>query len=158
MKTSLPQVKQRSCGDCSACCTVLAVPGVDKGRYVPCQHLRQGNKCCGIYESRPEECNAYSCGWKVGIGTSAHRPDRFGVVFSIENTAFGPTLIGLETRPGRGESPEVVQFARSIVRGKDVALIMGGKDWRRVTNVPPGKERIVAEYVKSLSNPTQAKE
>jgi len=152
----LPQIKQRPCGDCSACCTVLAVPTIEKGRYVKCQHLRPGNKCCGIYESRPGECGTYSCGWKIGLGSNAQRPDKFGVVFSMEDTVFGPTLLGLETRAGRGEAPEVVQLGLAVARAKNIALIMGGKDWRRVMHVPPGKEKIVAEYQKLLITLPQA--
>src|ERR1700685_4410236 len=51
------------CGSCTVCCMALRVIELDKeaGRY--CQHCLPG-KGCGIYETRPEVCRGFLCGWR----------------------------------------------------------------------------------------------
>lgn len=62
------------CGDCSLCCTILAVPELDKPANVPCVHLTK--RGCGIYEDRPQACRDYECIFlKVGL-QSSFRPSR----------------------------------------------------------------------------------
>ncbi len=71
---------QRSCGDCTLCCTVMAVREIGKPYYVPCKSLC--DKGCGIYETKPESCTEFSCGWLTGFGSK--RPDECGYVISME--------------------------------------------------------------------------
>lgn len=140
-RAELPVRQPRKCGDCSACCTLLAVHELQKARYVKCVHLRQGNRCCSVYANRPSECAGYACAWTLGLGTNAQRPDKLGMVFSTEETALGVTLLGLEVRPGTGEvgSPGAM-LGKVVAEKMKIGLILGGKDWRRVEYVPPGRE------------------
>ena len=80
--------KPRSCGQCRACCTSLAIAALDKAMYEPCKHLAEAPmKGCSIYETRPQDCREWSCAWLLGQVDDPHlRPDRCGVVMSIRKT------------------------------------------------------------------------
>ena len=81
----------RSCGECSACCTVMGVPddpkpkaGWENGQkepWEPCGHVCDSPEGrCGIYANRPRTCRGFVCGWLEGLGSEDHRPDLSGVV------------------------------------------------------------------------------
>jgi hypothetical protein len=68
------------CGSCTVCCMALRVIELDKeaGRY--CQHCLPG-KGCGIYETRPEVCRGFLCGWRrVPQLGEEWRPDKSGIL------------------------------------------------------------------------------
>jgi len=54
----------RECGTCSVCCSVLAVPELDKSGYEVCRHLCASG--CAIYPDRPESCRSFTCEWLRG--------------------------------------------------------------------------------------------
>lgn len=96
--TDLDLVPGRNCGDCTACCTVLAVdqPDMQKRAGVTCRHCRGG---CTVYDTRPVLCRDFHCGWRqLPILDDAWRPDRSGVFVEIEaidgETALSLVLIG----------------------------------------------------------------
>ena len=73
-----------SCGNCTVCCMALRVIELDKeaGRY--CGHCLRG-KGCGIYETRPEICRAFLCGWMlVPQLDEAWRPDKSGILIMVQ--------------------------------------------------------------------------
>ncbi len=81
----------RSCGGCTACCSVFAISEkesrfqLNKPPGVPCEHLVQigysASMPCGIYQDRPEPCRAFECVWKQGdIKEEDLRPDKIGYV------------------------------------------------------------------------------
>jgi hypothetical protein len=79
-------VPGRVCGSCTACCKVpkIDAPSLQKPAGVMCQHCTGSN--CGIYESRPTPCRTFFCLWRrVGGMPDELRPDRIGVMFSIES-------------------------------------------------------------------------
>jgi hypothetical protein len=55
----------RSCGSCSQCCKTLSIdaPELQKPMERWCEHCRPGKKGCTIYETRPNICKAFACGW-----------------------------------------------------------------------------------------------
>jgi hypothetical protein len=55
-------VAGRSCGACSLCCKVFAVPDFKKPRSVSCVHCVPG-KGCGIHHDRPRICRDFFCNW-----------------------------------------------------------------------------------------------
>jgi Fe-S-cluster containining protein len=67
----------RSCGPCTACCTLTFVPELDKQEGVTCEHCDKG---CRIYEGRPASCSAYQCEWLKGALPEFMRPDVCGVM------------------------------------------------------------------------------
>jgi hypothetical protein len=73
---------ERRCGDCNACCRIMAVREIDKPRLVRCPHL--AGRGCGVYAERPTSCAAFKCGWLSGFGAGKDRPDRLGVMLRVE--------------------------------------------------------------------------
>jgi len=73
-----------SCGDCDACCKIFTVDEVDspKGEY--CKYCDKG---CLIYETRPDVCKEFKCGYLVGGWEIELRPDNCGVM--IRNSSEG---------------------------------------------------------------------
>ncbi len=82
--------KNRICGECTACCTVLGVPELSKDQLTVCQH--QCATGCAIYQLRPLSCQKYSCLWRLGaIDDEACRPDRIGLI--VDNIDRGPETL-----------------------------------------------------------------
>jgi hypothetical protein len=82
---------QRSCGDCSLCCTALRVDEIGKLAGVPCEHqLPRGG--CAIHARRPKICRAYQCLWLDGGLREDDRPDRLGAVVDIVREGIGARL------------------------------------------------------------------
>lgn len=125
----------RSCGSCTLCCTVQGVkegmPGTPSGEKlpnVPCPHAKIHAPSCGgcaIYESRPAECSGYSCMWLKGLGGTADRPDKVGVLFEVHDQE-DPTRPFVAVRTlsrGREKNPRV-QALISHLRGRGVTTIV----------------------------------
>ena len=77
-------VPGRQCGDCTVCCTVMAIdkPEIQKEAGVTCRHCVGG---CTIYDTRPPLCRDYYCGWRqLPILDESWRPDRSGVYVEVE--------------------------------------------------------------------------
>jgi hypothetical protein len=54
----------RQCGSCTLCCKVMAINELQKPRGVWCTNCAPG-KGCKIYDSRPDECRSFNCGWLI---------------------------------------------------------------------------------------------
>lgn len=107
-----------SCGTCVVCCQWLDIEteGLSKKAGVLCQHCVGGG--CGIYETRPNLCRGFFCGWRLlpKLGED-WRPDRSGIlILSVEKDlppqyhgaqiGFNFVVLGGEaaiTRPGFAE-------------------------------------------------------
>ena len=79
-----PVLPDRSCGDCTACCTVLTVdtPEFRKPGGIPCQHLTSHG--CGIHAERPTICRTWFCAWRrVAAMPEDARPDLSGLLVSL---------------------------------------------------------------------------
>lgn len=57
-----PILPGRGCGTCTLCCKVLSISELSKPQGQWCQHCAVG-KGCRIYQSRPEECSTFHCGY-----------------------------------------------------------------------------------------------
>lgn len=100
----------RTCGDCTACCTVKSVRELGKPSQTACRHMCQGG--CAIYERRPAGCREYACLWRQGLMESDQRlrPDQLGVIIDYEPFARMPGTVRLivwEVVPGAAETDEV---------------------------------------------------
>ena len=72
----------RACEGCTLCCTLLAVPALEKRPCEVCRH--QTTTGCNIFGEpiRPAMCRSYQCAWlQNATWDDALRPDRCGVVF-----------------------------------------------------------------------------
>jgi len=85
LRVTEESVKPNKCGECRACCTVLAIQQLEpqKPNWTPCPH-ECGNGC-SIYQSKPEECNEYQCHYLEGVFGSdpAFRPDKLGLLVDM---------------------------------------------------------------------------
>ena len=58
-------VPGRACGTCNACCISLTIddPDLQKPQGYRCRNA-QRDASCAIYESRPQTCRSFFCGWR----------------------------------------------------------------------------------------------
>lgn len=78
-------VPGRECGACTVCCKTLKIdaPELKKLADVLCPHCTL-NAGCKIYETRPQVCQNWYCGWRRMRHLSDEwRPDRCGVLICI---------------------------------------------------------------------------
>jgi hypothetical protein len=54
----------KTCGDCTLCCKVMAIEELAKPLSSWCRHCQPG-RGCSIYSDRPAECRTFSCLWLV---------------------------------------------------------------------------------------------
>lgn len=57
-----PTVPGRVCGTCTLCCKLLFVEAMRRPVNKWCRHCVIG-RGCGVYETRPEECRDFFCGF-----------------------------------------------------------------------------------------------
>jgi hypothetical protein len=100
--TATPPLKSpRSCGECTACCTVLEVPFA--GERERCRHeLPKGG--CEIYGEHPVECQSFWCAWLWGLWDEEDRPDQSGVIIDPDQSVKHKQvmLAAREVRQGAG--------------------------------------------------------
>lgn len=76
----------RPCGECTACCDGNLLSnshGNIFGNKKPCVFLVE--KICSVYKDRPNTCKNYQCAWSQSLFDEDLRPDRCGVLISVEN-------------------------------------------------------------------------
>jgi hypothetical protein len=76
-------VQTRQCGECTVCCTALAIETAQLRKLpgVTCAHCTAVG--CGIHETRYPICRTYYCGWmRLAELDEDWRPDRSGVIVS----------------------------------------------------------------------------
>lgn len=117
----------RTCGPCSACCTVLGIAALEKPMGVACQH--QGPDGCAVYEDRPAECRKFVCGWLAGYCRDGDRPDVVGLLLSGSSDGapfaeFKPTLVH-EVREGAFMEPANRAFIERLSREGPVVKLRG---------------------------------
>ena len=73
-------VEGRSCSGCALCCMVLGIQELEKPKGVWCPHCKT-RKSCEIYETRPEECRIFHCGYLTMTGLDeAWKPSRSKII------------------------------------------------------------------------------
>lgn len=149
--------KHRKCDGCTACCTVLGVASIDKPEHVPCKHLCQIG--CAVHSTKPEECNAYSCLWKIGaIAQDKYRPDKIGLIFDMINREPECLLMKYkaiscrEVWKNASEAPEAAQLLKVVSLTVPVIIMdENGRPFRII-----GPESLVKsmwkEYQEKLAN------
>jgi len=75
----------RECGECTACCTWLqgSAYGYDFGNGKSCKFLCESG--CSVHNARPLVCEKYFCAWAQNLLEEEMRPDKCGVLASVEN-------------------------------------------------------------------------
>ncbi|HEX3727525.1 MAG TPA: hypothetical protein VHV08_14825 [Pirellulales bacterium] len=128
-------VTHRNCGECTLCCTILAVPELRKASGTGCLHCTNGG--CQIYELRPNSCRCWSCDWLLGWQglTDAQRPDKLGLMFARDDAA-GP-LVAYETSPGSSKTKKARKVLERLASKRKVFLNPFGTINQRVPVNPP---------------------
>ena len=82
----------RPCGDCTACCTWLggSAYGYEFGGGKSCKFLCETG--CDVHKARPKVCEGYFCAWSQELLPEEMRPDKCGVLVSVENNENGQYL------------------------------------------------------------------
>lgn len=82
----------RPCEECTACCTYLigSAFGHEFGGGNSCKFLCE--KGCDVYRARPKTCESYFCAWAQELLSEEMRPDKCGVLSSVENGLDGQYL------------------------------------------------------------------
>ena len=111
-----------SCGDCTACCTVLPITELNKPGCVTCEQLDEKRPGCSIYASRPKVCKEFECFWLIdqkdsrSVLPAEFRPDLLGVlIMSTQRTAFGHTILAVETLPDGTKDERFRVFIGTLV-------------------------------------------
>ncbi len=88
----------RPCGDCTACCTWLngSAYGHSFGNGKTCKFLCESG--CSVHKARPKVCESYFCAWSQELIPEEMRPDKCGVIVSVENNENGQYLKLISTK------------------------------------------------------------
>lgn len=82
----MENVTFRPCGDCTACCDGQLISeshGNMFGKGKPCIFLVEQK--CTVYETRPATCRKYQCAWTQVIIDESLKPNKCGLMVSVEN-------------------------------------------------------------------------
>lgn len=155
----MEQNRDRECGKCGLCCTALGVVVLEKPGGDACPHRSAAG--CGIYDTRPDECREFVCGWLWGHGRNAERPDVVGycmtAVPAFDSTPDRPELpmvLVFEGQKGAATFPSVRSKLRRFARNTLVCVIhrdsrtMYGPARRRAA-----VQRVVASHLVESETP-----
>jgi uncharacterized protein len=125
-------VPGKSCGSCTKCCTVLAIPELKKPAWQECRHVAAG--CgCKIYPDRPSACRKFICGWLLDPNMGPDlKPENCHVVFYQLNAQHIIATCDADY-PDAWRKPNVIEFlhrlASSTGPGRQVILLEKGRSW-----------------------------
>ena len=82
----------RECNECTACCTWMkgSAYGYEFGGGKSCKFLCETG--CDVHKARPKVCEGYFCAWAQELISEEMRPDKCGVLVSVENNENGQYL------------------------------------------------------------------
>lgn len=130
----------RSCGSCTACCTLLSIPELQKPEATKCSHQCQWG--CGIYGERPESCRVFECLWLQGALGRKYKPDECGLMVSMMyKTKWGDLPAIYETRKDAVLGPLGVALLAKFAREK-VRCVVIHHDGTRSIMLPHGSESL----------------
>jgi hypothetical protein len=89
----------RSCGSCTLCCKVFAVPEVESPRSILCKYCDPG-KGCSIHFSRPPVCRQFFCNWLLVETLGPEwQPERSKIVLQSVALAGGHQGLSIQADP-----------------------------------------------------------
>lgn len=82
----------RDCGECTACCTWMegSAYGHKFGGGNSCKFLCDSG--CSVHKARPNVCMNFFCAWSQELLPEEMRPDKCGILVSVENSESGQYL------------------------------------------------------------------
>lgn len=81
------------------CCKMLEVVALKKPRQKWCPDCAIG-KGCNIYETRPEECRAFYCGWMVDAGIPDHWAPKHSRMVLAYNISQNQVMVHVDASRG----------------------------------------------------------
>jgi hypothetical protein len=127
-------VPGRSCDGCTMCCKVLEVTALRKPRQKWCPDCAVGEGC-KIYETRPDECRAFYCGWMVDATIPDHWAPKHSHMVLAYNTRRNQAMLHVDSgRPDAWRKPpyfgDLQNMARHAAsRGRMFLLRTGSEVW-----------------------------
>ena len=100
--------QKRECGDCNMCCKLYSIhePKDFKKDYEWCKHCKVGVGC-KIYDSRPNQCKDFQCGWSLGLVPEEWKPNKVGFVVTVEKEQ--TTIVD-----GKGDAKDIEKRVEEI--------------------------------------------
>ena len=101
------------------CCKLYDTPETESPAGKWCRHLAP-RKGCAIYESRPQVCRAFFCGWMVTPGLGPEwKPDRAKLIVRLLVTDGVPSLsVNVdEGFPAAWQRPDIYRKLKQIAAG-----------------------------------------
>ena len=130
-----PGSSARACGDCTLCCKLLGIDELDKPAGQWCAHCAVG-RGCAIYESRPEPCRTFLCGYLTWPVAGEHWfPVRSKMILA---SAFGGKRLAVHVDPGRPNAWREAPYYSDLKRWSAV----GARDGRQLV-VSVGRRSIL---------------
>lgn len=110
----------RECGECTACCTWLIgnAYGWEFGGGKSCRFLCETG--CSVHKARPKVCEGYFCAWAQELINEDLRPDKSGILVSVENNKNGQYL-------------KVIEIVKDSI---NTNIIKYFEDWSSKMNAP----------------------
>jgi hypothetical protein len=123
---------EKSCGSCTECCRMMAVPELYKPAWTLCSNCAVGAGC-RVYPDRPQSCRDFNCGWLMApyMGpdlkpSECHvvflQPDRHTVVANCD-----------PDRPDAWRAPHVIDVLHLLARNfadRVVLVRVENRFWR----------------------------
>ena len=131
---ALNLVPGRSCDGCTMCCKLLEVTALAKPRQKWCPDCTVG-KGCNIYETRPEECRAFYCGWMVDASIPDYWAPKQSRMLLAYNTTQNQVMLHVDAgRPDAWRAQpyfnDIQNMARhAATRGRMFLLRNGREVW-----------------------------
>lgn len=113
-----------SCGECTLCCKLYAIPAINKPEHKWCKDCTPG-KGCNIYETRPEVCKEYQCLWLAFMSKDNPelRPDKIGMVFQESGIPAIGLVCHVDT-PDAHNTPSGQKMIQAVMRLQKILLIV----------------------------------
>lgn len=156
--------QSRSCGACEACCYVAEVKEgiVNKPACQKCPF--QGNGCTIFGKpERPQVCIDFQCGWLRGVGDDQDRPDKSGIMVSVNQIEGKNWIIAMDLvknahkTTGRNIIQAMLDQYQLPVIIVDYDNLVGGKgDYVAITDsMLPRSSQLIGDYLGDLADNTK---
>jgi hypothetical protein len=131
---SVPQVAERQCEPCTACCDgwlKIEVYGHQIDRGAPCPFST--GQSCKIYQQRPQDpCREFICGWRAHNSPLPEwmRPDKAGMILLAANFSWQGHPVDVAVRVGERPKNKALEWLKSFcAERKRPLLYQAGEDW-----------------------------
>jgi hypothetical protein len=127
MSTTYKPVPDRSCGTCTLCCKVYAIPELEKPSGAWCNECTPG-KGCGIWGKQPEQCSTFFCQWMYDATLGPlWKPDVSRFVMNIQEGVTLAVAVDPGHRHAWKREPYYSVFKKMALElfGKSMMIVVG---------------------------------